>query len=342
MSSTGSVLVTGANGGLGTAIVQQILKNPDIASTYTGLYAVRKAATASNLQAALRAAPKNHKYETVDIDLSSLSSVRKVAGDINSRVAKGELPKIRVLVLNAGYQDREAQPVLSGDGLEMTWQVNHLANMLLSLLLLQSMDEENGRILVLASQSHDVDDPRNTPLVEFRGITTLYPGAEKLSRGQLFDNTVPEHAGFIRYGSSKLAVVMFIKELANRIAKDPKLHNISVIGLDPGGMATDLGRNAGFLIRVVLMKIVLPLLAEIWVRVSPNGLLRPVWKSSSDVVRALFEIETPRGELLYLNGSDVYPIGKEAKDEEKRRDMWNHSLEAAKIAEGDTVLVDWK
>lgn len=103
--SQGSILITGANGGLGSAIVSHILKTPKLATNYTGIYAVRKAATATQLQSILGHAPRAHRHAIVDIDLSSLDSVRKTAASINSRVEKGELPKIRALILNAGYQE---------------------------------------------------------------------------------------------------------------------------------------------------------------------------------------------------------------------------------------------
>ncbi|KAL4730099.1 hypothetical protein ACLX1H_002129 [Fusarium chlamydosporum] len=106
-SSQGTVLVTGTNGGLGSAIVTKILQKPELASNYTGLYTVRKAATATRLQKILSAAPKSHKHDVVDMDLSSLASVRATATNINRRVAAGELPPIKVLVLNAGYEDLE-------------------------------------------------------------------------------------------------------------------------------------------------------------------------------------------------------------------------------------------
>lgn len=104
-SSKGSIILTGANGGLGSAIVSNILQKPDLASNYTSVYTVRKAATASQLKQVLGSAPASHKHELVDLDLGSLASVRKTAAEINARVAKGELPRIRALILNAGYQD---------------------------------------------------------------------------------------------------------------------------------------------------------------------------------------------------------------------------------------------
>lgn len=103
-SPKGSVLVTGANGGLGSAIVAHLVGTPDLASGYTGIYTVREAATASRLQSVLRNAPAGHGHETLELDLSSLASVRETAAQVNRRVANGELPRIRALILNAGYQ----------------------------------------------------------------------------------------------------------------------------------------------------------------------------------------------------------------------------------------------
>lgn len=106
-SSQGTILITGANGGLGSAIVTNILGKTQLASNYTGVYTVRSAATATRLQQVLKSAPEGHRHHVVDLDLSSLSSVRTMATGINRRVAAGDLPPIRALILNAGYQDHE-------------------------------------------------------------------------------------------------------------------------------------------------------------------------------------------------------------------------------------------
>lgn len=97
-------MVTGANGGLGSATVAKILRRPDLAA-YTGIYAVRKAATATQLKEKLQSAPKHHTYQLIDMDLSSIASVKTAATDINAKVADGTLPPIRTLILNAAYQD---------------------------------------------------------------------------------------------------------------------------------------------------------------------------------------------------------------------------------------------
>lgn len=138
-------------------------------------------------------------------------------------------------------------------------------------------------------------------------------------------------------------IYSYSEELASRIAKDPKLSNISVIDLDPGGMPTGIARRAGFLISFVVMKLVLPVVTEISVRVKPNGVIRTPWKSAADAVRACFEIEAHRGEVLHLDGTSTdLLVAKEAKDEAKRKEVWEYGLKAAHIEEGDTVLADWK
>lgn len=71
-----------------------------------------------------------------------------------SRVAARELPPIRVLILNAGSQDF-GQQTWTGDGFDTTFASNYLGHWLLTLLLLQSIDKENGRIIVIGSQSHE-------------------------------------------------------------------------------------------------------------------------------------------------------------------------------------------
>lgn len=130
--------------------------------------------------------------------------------------------------------------------------------------------------------------------------------------------------------------------MGDRIAKDPKLSNISVIGLDPGGMPSDISRRGSFMTSTLTMKVIVPLFAPLMVRLNPNGALRPLWKSAADVVRACFEVKAPRGQALYLNGTDKAETAKDAQDEKKRKALWEYGLEVADIKAGDTALADWQ
>jgi NAD(P)-dependent dehydrogenase (short-subunit alcohol dehydrogenase family) len=155
----GTILVTGANGGLGSAIVSQIAHSPSLAQNNHGFYTVRNVQRAAGVEKALQnAGAANHKYDLVPLDLSSLASVRKVAADINDRVAKATIPPIRALILNAGWQEYDTQTI-TDDGFDMAFETNYLSHFLLTLLLLKSMDKKEGRILVLGSWSHEYGTP---------------------------------------------------------------------------------------------------------------------------------------------------------------------------------------
>lgn len=60
----GSVLITGANGGLGSAFVSNFIKSA-YGSQYRGLYLVRDPTKATDLKNVLHSAPKSHTSETL-------------------------------------------------------------------------------------------------------------------------------------------------------------------------------------------------------------------------------------------------------------------------------------
>ncbi|KAI0384678.1 NAD(P)-binding protein [Hypomontagnella monticulosa] len=357
----GSILVTGTNGGLGSAIIRQIVGRPSLAQDYHGLYTVRKVETADAAKKALQGAAKvNHKYDLIPLDLASLDSVRKTAADINSRVASGQLPPIRALVLSAAYQEHEAHD-FTKDGFDMTFQSSYLSHFLLTLLLLQSMDKEKGRIVVLGSWTHDTADARNTvgPFgdsykpEEFHQIFSEKDGStEPIAKGKwgIRSGWTEDHsAGMRRYGAAKLCEIMMMRELARRLPKDPQLSKIATLGLDPAAMLSRITRRSSlfnnWFVRVVVMQLIGPPLAALLTWWNPNGDLRTTSKSAADVLRACFDTDRGLGEYpngIYLNGDAISDVGAEAKDETKCRRLWSDSLGYANIKEGDTILADWR
>lgn len=100
-----------------------------------------------------------HRYPTVksgliEFDLTFFAKVRTAACIANERVAKGSLPPIRAVILNAGFQESSMLKMSKG-GFEMAFQVNFLSHFLFVLSLLQIMDREHGRILLLSSPAHN-------------------------------------------------------------------------------------------------------------------------------------------------------------------------------------------
>ncbi|KAK2595266.1 hypothetical protein QQS21_007053, partial [Conoideocrella luteorostrata] len=126
MASKGSILVTGANGGFGAAIVAHILQTPGLATNHTGIYTVRELDTASKLQSKLKNAPSEHHHVTLGVDLASIASVKILAADTNNRVAGGKyLPSERSFSMQATWinsvclwldlDGRRAGPDLAGE-----------------------------------------------------------------------------------------------------------------------------------------------------------------------------------------------------------------------------------
>lgn len=130
--------------------------------------------------------------------------------------------------------------------------------------------------------------------------------------------------------------------LQRRLSSDPALSNISVLGVDPGGMPSGLTRRGGALL--TMGNAVLPLLAKVSMLSSPNGPLRTTQKSAGDVLRAAFDTETLgiQPKAVYLNGSDLAETSLESRDERKQNMLWKDSVVYAGLQPADTVLQNWR
>jgi hypothetical protein len=75
----------------------------------------------------------------------------------------------------------------------------------------------------------------------------------------------------------------------------------------------------------------------------PNGPLRTPAKVGRDTIFACFDTETlgDHSKGLYLDGTRVKRSGEETYDEGKWRALWDGSVKATGIEEGDTVWENW-
>jgi len=97
----------------------------EYSDSYTGLFTVRNT---GNVKAQLlrNTLLKSKKDFTISrLQLSSLTSVRSFAANINSCVSSGALGPIRALVLNAGYMPKLGQR-FTEDGYEICSKLNTL------------------------------------------------------------------------------------------------------------------------------------------------------------------------------------------------------------------------
>lgn len=98
--------------------------------------------------------------------------------------------------------------------------------------------------------------------------------------------------------------------------------------------------------RVLLWQFLLPAIAAILVYFFPNGPLRPVKKSASDIVAAALRngpaplSARPKG--LYLNGSELGARNPEAKDPTKGAMLWRDTLRYTQLEDRETCLENWR
>ena len=94
----------------------------------------------------------------------------------------------------------------------------------------------------------------------------------------------------------------------------------------------------------------MPLMAGLWAWCSPNGFLRPTWRSANDLMSAAFDdapgreplTEQHPSEMRYLNGGELKESSVESVDETKRRALWDGTLGLVGLKEGETALKDWR
>ena len=206
-----TAVVTGASSGIGIEIVRGLARRG--ASV---VMVVRDLDRGESVRSDLERDAGGGTLTLARCDLASRADVRELC----ARLAV-EHPVLDVLVHNAGtLLDRR---ILTEDGFEMTFAVNHLAPFEITLRLLAPLAAGGGaRVVTVASAAHrraglDLDDLQ-------------------MERG--WDP-------WTAYGRSKLANILFTREAARRLGPA----GVTATCCHPGVVATGLGRQAPTLVR---------------------------------------------------------------------------------------------
>ncbi|MEM6700225.1 MAG: SDR family oxidoreductase [Bacteroidota bacterium] len=201
-------LITGGNAGIGKATAIALAKKG-----HTIIIACRNENKAQQAVAEIKSASNQTAIHYLICNLASFESIKKCA--TNYRQQFGRLD---ILINNAGLLTDRLQ--FTENGLEMQIGVNHFGHFLLTRKLLDLLEKATeARIINVSSVAHYNGKINfNT----FKGEI----GAEKYS-------------GFAAYGQSKLANVLFTKELARRYP------SITSHSLHPGIVGTSFANKNG-------------------------------------------------------------------------------------------------
>ena len=200
-------IVTGANSGMGMATVEALSDE--------GAKVIMLCRSEKRGKEALQKLSENkdRQIELMLCDLGDYDSIRSFVSQV-----KEKYKKLDVLVNNAGFISLDRQ--VTKEGLERQFGINHIGHFLLTTELVDIMDR-GSRVVNVASGAH------KTGKIHFDDIN--------LTKGY---NVIKG------YSQSKLANVLFTRELARRL----KDKGITVNCCHPGAVATNIGidRDTGF------------------------------------------------------------------------------------------------
>ncbi len=212
-----TVIITGANTGIGKATATELAKQG--ARVF---FACRSRAKTMPVIEELKRQTGNQELYFLELDLADLSQVKAAA---KAWLATNE--RLDVLINNAGLVRIRT---LTAQGYEMTFGVNHLGHMLLTLLLEPALVKAApSRVVTVASRAHE----RTSQPIDYADL----------------QNPLDSFSGFPEYMRSKLANVLFSFALARRW----KDRGVNVYAVHPGVIASEIWRAAPTPLRQVAM-----------------------------------------------------------------------------------------
>ncbi|KAK5013086.1 oxidoreductase [Cryomyces antarcticus] len=241
------ILVTGGNAGLGKESILQLAKH----EPKQMFLAARSQAKAESAVTEIKKTVPNAAITILPLDLSSFDSVKKAVDMFKSRSDRLDL-----LINNAGIM---ATPYsTTTEGYEIQFGTNHIGHTLFTKLLMPTLLETakqpgaDVRVIQLSSDGHN-----------------LAP-----SGGIIFDQSaLEEKLTWTRYGQSKLANILFARELAKRYP------SITAVSLHPGVIMTDLygpSQQSNVLLRLGLWAV-----GGIFMSDVPEGAKNQLWAATA-------------------------------------------------------------
>lgn len=282
-----TVLITGASGGIGLEAAA--------AFAAMGANTVITGRSRPRIDAALgaiRARTQSNAVTALCADFASQAQVRALAADFLA--AHDHLD---ILVNNAGSVNPKR--TLTADGIETTFAVNHLAPYLLTRLLLPTVvASAPARIVNVASEVHAMGTLDFDDLGFERGYRIMRA-----------------------YARSKLANVLFTRELARRLAGS----GVTVNAVHPGRIATGIwNHGAPAWASGIANALLVPL---------KRMLLRPAEEGARIIVDAAIRADLAGRTGLYLAKGRIEAPGGLGQDDALAARLWAESARLTDLAE---------
>ena len=224
MSDLKTIIITGANSGLGFETAKKVAKNQN----YQVILACRNKDNAEKAKEDIINNTGNNNIRTMIIDTSSLKSVRNFVEEFRNLSLK-----LDVLICNAGISPMHKG--ITEEGFELVFATNYLGHFLLTNMLLPYMSE-NARIINITSDMHNP------------------PGGIEWKNPELLAHPTEEDRR--KYSYSKLGNIFFTYELDKRLRNINS--TITVNAFNPGMMNTNFSGGHNSKARTAIVKLTMP------------------------------------------------------------------------------------
>jgi len=287
------VILTGGTSGIGLAVTKEIAKRGA-----TVIFTARNLAQGNKVKDDVIALTGNPNIICKQLELNDFSSIRSFVSELQS----GLCSTIDLLINNAGIFFHPPEETV--DGYDITFQTNYLGHFLLTELLVPKLTI-GSRIIFLSSAAQSL-----CKSVDLSTVSTFN------------GNAIGTSARFLNYSISKLCLLLYSQNLADRF----KDQGITVFSVDPGSVETPIYRHFPYLQNYFLKALQKPI-RYIVIR-------SPIQGSQTVIHCALFP-NSNNETGLYYKDLKVTTSSDLARDTELSKSLYACSLNWAKISKSD-------
>lgn len=278
------IIITGANTGIGKEVARDLAKREAKV-----IMACRDLFKCETTRKEIVLETKNKYVYCRKCDLASQSSIREFV-----KTFKKEHKKLDILINNAGVM--RCPKSLTEDGIEMQLGVNHMGHFLLTNLLID--------IIKLSAPSKIIN------------VSSVAHTRGKINIDDL--NSVKNYDPGDAYSQSKLANILFTKELSKRL----KNYNVTVNAVHPGLVDTEITRHMPFFDSIVGSIIIRPLF-WIFIKTPKQG--------AQTILHAALDPSLNNVTGVYLSNFKITEESEAARDESIAAWLWETSEKWTKL-----------